>query len=157
VFQISSFWNPYRTDERAGEYGAICTSDANDWEAFQAGTVATKYESSELFEGYSNYLVASNSSGVMNGGAHKMIPIDENRSIGILVGPEMEPWHDSVFTDYVAMTEQDAADFYGPTEARRRGLTGLNACNWWDDGWCLFGFTRWEVSGTYPLFEWGFW
>ncbi|MEM9596705.1 MAG: hypothetical protein AAGD06_20720 [Acidobacteriota bacterium] len=157
VFQISSFWNPYRTDERAGEYAALCTSDGNDWEAFQAGTVATKYESSELFEGYSNYLVASNSSGVMNGGAHKMIPMDENRSIGILVGPEMEPWHDSLFTDYVAMTEQDAANFYGPIVAQRLGLTGLNACNWWDDGWCLFGFTRWEIPGTYPLFEWGFW
>ncbi|MEM1182691.1 MAG: hypothetical protein AAGM22_30375 [Acidobacteriota bacterium] len=157
VFQISAFWNPYRTDEREGEYAALCTSDANDWEAFQAGTVATKYESSELFEGYSGYLVASNNGGVMNGGAHKVIPIDANRSIGVLVAPEMEPWHDQSFTDYVAMTEQDAADFYGPVEAQRRGLTGLNACNWWDDGWCLFGFTRWEFNGTFPLFEWGFW
>ncbi|MEO1083756.1 MAG: hypothetical protein AAFY88_05895 [Acidobacteriota bacterium] len=157
VFQIRAFWNPYRTDDRAGEYGAICTSDANDWQAFQAGTVATKYESSDSFEGYSGYLVPSNSGGVMNGGAHKVIPIDESRSIGAMVGPDMEPWQDSVFTDYVAMTEQDAADFYGPVEARRRGLTGLNACNWWDDGWCLFGFTRWEIPGTYQLFEWGFW
>ncbi|MEM6795601.1 MAG: hypothetical protein AAF725_16600, partial [Acidobacteriota bacterium] len=157
VFQISPFWNPYRTDERAGEYAAICTSDGNDWQAFQAGTVATKYESSDLFEGYSGYLVPSNNGGVMNGGAHKLIPIDENRSIGILVGPDMEPWHDSAFSDFVAMTEEAAANSLGPLEAERRGLTGLNACNWWDDGWCLFGFTRWEHQGTYPLYEWGFW
>ena len=157
VFQINAFWNPYRTDERAGEYAAICTSDGNDWQAFQAGTVAAKYESSDLFEGYTNYLVPSNNSGVMNGGAHKVLPIDANRSIGILVGPEMEPWHDSVFTDYVAMTEQDAAQFYGADEAKRLGLTGLNACNWWDDDWCVLGFTRWQISGTYQLFEWGFW
>ena len=157
VFQISAFWNPYRTDERDGEYAALCTSDGNNREAFQAGTVAAKYESSDSFEGYTNYLVASNNGGVMNGSAHKVIPIDSTRTIGIMAAPEMEPWHDSVFTDYVSMAEQGAVNSLGAIEAARRGLTGLSACNWWDDEWCLFGFTNWEIDGTYELFQWGFW
>ena len=157
VFQIRSFWNPFATGPYGGEFAALCTSDGNDWQAGQAGTVAAKYESDDFFQGYTNYLVASNNSGVMNGSAHKVIPIDETRSLGILAAPEMEPWHDPVFTDYVAQAEQAAADFYGAIDAERRGLIGLAACNWWGDEWCVPGFTRWEIQGSYPLFEWGFW
>ncbi|MEO1367562.1 MAG: hypothetical protein AAFX50_10335, partial [Acidobacteriota bacterium] len=154
VFQISGFWNPYNG---GGLYGALCTTDGNDLEASVAGTVATKSESSDLFEGYDNYLVASHNSGVMNGSGHKLIPIDEERSIGILAAPEMEPWHRSDFADFVAYTEQSVVDFLGPTLATRRNLTGLNACNWWLDGFCLFSYTDDEIVGNYPLFQWGFW
>lgn len=158
VFNIRAFWNPHKVDDdRAGEFGALCTTDGNNRTAAFSGSIAIKYETSNLFEGGTQYLVASSNGGVTNGGGHTIMPIDEQRSIGVLVGAEMEPWHDPNFRAYVAEAEAAARDRYGDEEARVRGLTGLGACNWYEDDACLLGYTRWVHDGTYPLFAWGFW
>lgn len=164
VFFIRPFWNPYVPNRRTGEdgaYGTICTSDGNDWSLSNAGTIAIKYEDSDSFEGYSNYFLASNNSGVSKGGAHIVIPLNEERTIGILAAPDMHPWGETNFETAIATAEADALDFLGEQEVEERNLTGLKACNWYQDGLCLPNWARWEYSydfdQRYPLFNWGFW
>lgn len=157
VFNLRAFWNPYMTTDRAGEFGMLCSTDGNSKEAGQAGSIAVKYESSSLFEGGTQYLFASHNSGVSNGGGHTLIPLDAERSIGLLVGAEMEPSHDPNYVAYIEEAEEAAIRFYGAEEAASRGLSGLNACNWYDDGFCLFTYTDYVHDGWYPLFNWGFW
>lgn len=146
VHQIRAFWNPHITDERNGEFSALCTSDGNTYQGFLGGSIATKQESSNSFQGYTNYLVASSNSGVANGGGHNLIPIDASRSIGVLTAAEMEPWDNEDFAAFVRRAQRDSPD-----------LPALKACNNWNDNWCLFEYMRWEHSGVFPLFKWGFW
>jgi len=157
VFFIRAFWNPYKQDDRNGEYGALCTSDGNNLRAGTSGTVGIKYESSDFFEGFTNYLLASHNSGVSNGGAHIVMPVDENRMIGVLTAAEAEPWHDTTFVNLVETTEQSAINFYGAQGAADRGLSGLSACEWYfgDGNSCLTEFL-YENRG-FSLFNWGFW
>ncbi|MEM9532347.1 MAG: hypothetical protein AAGA23_15635 [Pseudomonadota bacterium] len=157
VFNLRAFWNPYVTTERGGEFGMLCSTDGNNHEAQQAGSIAVKYESSNLFEGATQYLFASNSSGVSNGGGHTLIPLDADRSIGLMVGAEMEPMSDPNYVAHIEEAEAAAVRFYGAEEASARGLTGLAACNWYDDDNCLFNYTNYVHDGAYPLFQWGFW
>ncbi|MEM1090818.1 MAG: hypothetical protein AAGI67_10580 [Pseudomonadota bacterium] len=157
VFNLRAFWNPYLNTDRAGEFGMLCSTDGNSREASMAGSIAVKYESSNLFEGGTQYLFASNSSGVSNGGGHTLIPLNADRSIGLMVGADMEPMHDPDYVAYIEEAEQAAERFYGAEEAAARGLTGLAACNWYDDDNCLFGYTNYVYDGWYPLFQWGFW
>ena len=157
VFSSRTFWNPYVTDERNGEYGVLCTSDGNRYEGQHAGSIGIKYESSDLFEGYISYLMAANNSGVSNGGGHIVMPIDEQRSIGILTAAEIEPLHDPDYVAVIEESEQAAINFFGAEQAEAMGLTGLAACNWYFGAPCLFEYMRYELQGTYPLFEWGFW
>ncbi|MEM1246546.1 MAG: hypothetical protein AAGK22_09240 [Acidobacteriota bacterium] len=158
VFTIRAFWNPYIVDERPGEFGALCTSDGNKYGGFLGGSVGVRHESGgSIFEGSISYLVPSNNSGVLAGGGHTLLPIDSQRSLGVLVGPEMHPYDHADFAAWIALTEQAAIDSLGEDEALAQGLTGLAACNWYADDKCLFDYMRYEHSGTFPLFNWGFW
>lgn len=164
VFFISPFWNPYaynNNTDTEGAYGTLCTSDANDWRLSNAGTMSIKYEDSNIFEGFSHYFMASSAGGVSKGGGHVVMPLDEDRTIGIMVAPDMHQWGEENFEAAIDEAEASALNFYGQDEVESRKLTGLNACNWYQDGLCLPNWARYEYTydhgSNYPAFEYGFW
>ncbi|WP_298770852.1 hypothetical protein [uncultured Shewanella sp.] len=87
VLNIRSFYNPAR-----GSFGAICTSDWNDWignSHGQLGTVAIKMDSaSSSSEGVVNYFVPATSAMVSNGGGHTVVPVDFDTNLSVIVAPK---------------------------------------------------------------------
>ncbi|WNZ55290.1 hypothetical protein QT397_20860 [Microbulbifer sp. MKSA007] len=87
VVNIRSFYNP---DNEM--FGAICTSDWNDWIGSthgQLGTIAVKMEtSSSSTEGRFNHFVPSTSAMVSNGGGHTVVPVDANTNLSLIVSPK---------------------------------------------------------------------
>ncbi|AWF82315.1 hypothetical protein BTJ40_16595 [Microbulbifer sp. A4B17] len=86
VVNIRAFYNPANES-----YGALCTSDWNDWMGSargQLGTIAIKMEWSDFFEGYFNHFVPSTSAMVSNGGGHTVVPLDENTNLSVIVSPK---------------------------------------------------------------------
>ncbi|MCO1336349.1 hypothetical protein MO867_18615 [Microbulbifer sp. OS29] len=87
VVNIRSFYNP---DSEL--YGAICTSDWNDWIGSthgQLGTIAIKMEaSSSSTEGRFNHFVPSTSVMVSNGGGHTVVPVDADTNLSLIVAPK---------------------------------------------------------------------
>ncbi|WP_299589476.1 hypothetical protein [uncultured Microbulbifer sp.] len=87
VVNIRSFYNPYNE-----MYGALCTSDWNDWIGNthgQLGTIAIKMETSgSISEGYFNHFVPSTSAMVSNGGGHTVVPLDADTNLSVIVSPK---------------------------------------------------------------------
>lgn len=87
VVNIRSFYNPDNE-----KYGALCTSDWNDWIGKthgQLGTIAIKMEtSSSLTEGYFNHFVPSTAAMVSNGGGHTVVPLDADTNLSVIVSPK---------------------------------------------------------------------
>jgi len=87
VVNIRSFYNP---DNEM--YGALCTSDWNDWIGNthgQLGTIAIKMEpSGSISEGYFNHFVPSTNAMVSNGGGHTVVPLDADANLSVIVSPK---------------------------------------------------------------------
>jgi len=165
VFTIRSFWNDHYTSiERPnGMYGAMCNTDGNRFSARFSGSVGIKHEdisSTSFHEGGIQYLFPSFNGGVSNGGAHQFLPLHPDKSIGVLTAPEIHPWHDQRFLDYIEFIENLLVGSGGD------GLTGLNACNYESFNTfympCLMAFTsdyfphNHPGNGNYPLFDFNF-
>ncbi|MEM9489810.1 MAG: hypothetical protein AAGC55_11730 [Myxococcota bacterium] len=86
VVNIRAFYNP-----GTEHYGALCTSDWNDWFGGlhgQLGTIAVKMEdSSSISEGRALHFVPSNSAMISNGGGHKVIPLTQDSNLAVIVAP----------------------------------------------------------------------
>lgn len=77
---------------------------------------------------------------------------ESGKTIGILTAADMHPWDDDTDENgFIKDAIEKAEDDSGGT------LTGLNACNSYQDGMCLPLWARYDYDGTYPLFDWGFW
>ncbi|GAA5444316.1 hypothetical protein Misp06_02502 [Microbulbifer sp. NBRC 101763] len=87
VVNIRAFYNPDNE-----KYGALCTSDWNDWIGSthgQLGTIAIKMEtSSSSSEGYFNHFVPSTAAMVSNGGGHTVVPLDADTNLSLIVSPK---------------------------------------------------------------------
>jgi hypothetical protein len=151
VIHMRAFFNPF-----VGHFGALCTSDGTEyWDARNAGAIGVKMEtSSSTFGGYENYIVAASNGGVTNGGGHKLLPVDADKSIVVLAGAELAAASDPDFLAMVQDAEQSAA-------SAGLSFTGLDACGWaWGEP-CLRAFlNEYEanMSDRYPgVFRGGFW
>ncbi|WP_444919656.1 hypothetical protein ACJJID_11760 [Microbulbifer sp. CnH-101-G] len=95
VVNIRAFYN-----SDSENYGALCTSDWNDWmgkDRGQLGTIAIKMESgSNSYEGYFNHFVPSTAAMVSNGGGHTVVPLNEDTNLSVIVSPK-----------YIEETEMD--------------------------------------------------
>lgn len=151
VLHMRAFYNPF-----TGYFGTLCTTDgAKYWRAQNKGAIAVKMEtSSTVFEGYENFIVASNNSAITNGGGHKVIPLDAERSIVAVVGTDLIPENDP---DYLAFiqSEEDLAI------SRGRSERGLEACDWaWGEPCERIFMEEWYYDNdrrNYPAFRGGFW
>ncbi|MCL1126585.1 hypothetical protein [Shewanella surugensis] len=87
VLNIRSFYNPDRET-----YGALCTSDWNDWIGSshgQLGTIAIKMDvASSSTEGVVNHFVPATSAMVSNGGGHTVVPVDFDTNLSVIVSPK---------------------------------------------------------------------
>ncbi|MFA0811817.1 hypothetical protein [Microbulbifer epialgicus] len=87
VVNIRAFYN---SDNE--KYGALCTSDWNDWIGDthgQLGTIAVKMEtSSSSSEGYFNHFVPSTATAASNGGGHTVVPLDADANLTVIVSPK---------------------------------------------------------------------
>ena len=87
VLNIRSFYNPERET-----FGALCTSDWNDWIGSshgQLGTIAIKMDSaSSSNEGVVNHFVPATSAMVSNGGGHTVVPVDFDTNLSVIVAPK---------------------------------------------------------------------
>lgn len=151
VLHMRVFYNPF-----TGHFGTLCTSDgAKYWRAQNKGAIAIKMEtSSTIFEGYENFIVASNSGAVTNGGGHTVIPIEQNRSIVALVGTDLIPEDDAGYTAFIKADEDLAI-------ANGRPERGIEACDWsWGEPCERIYMEEWYYDNgrtNYPAFRGGFW
>ena len=119
VANIRAFYNPGNE-----LYGAICTSDWNDWFGNthgQLGTIAIKMEDrSSISEGRSLAFVPSNSTMTTNGGGHKVLPVDADTNLVVTVGPKLiaDEDMDRFLTDEIGVDiaqpgpfDQECADY----------------------------------------------
>lgn len=141
VLNIRSFYSPHTE-----LYGAICSSDWNNTVAKkhgQLGTIGIKMEgSSSSYTGRSIHLVPSDATATVAGGGHKVLPLNENTNLALIVAPKLIEDADMqrFVTDYIGTTtdsdtlQQDCADFDGD-----------NNCFW-----AYLFHDYYEESGEYP-------
>ncbi|MEM7437405.1 MAG: hypothetical protein AAF436_19795, partial [Myxococcota bacterium] len=141
VANIRAFYNP-----GSETYGAICTSDWNDWFGGlhgQLGTIAIKMEtSSNISEGRSIHFVPSHASMVTNGGGHKVLPVDETTNLALIVAPQLiaDDDMDRFLRDTVGV------DLNGPGPFEQD-------CADWDSNNCFFAYLiegEYAEEGEYP-------
>ena len=151
VLHMRVFHNPF-----TGHFGTLCTTDgAKYWQAQNKGAIAVKMEtSSTIFEGYENFIVASNNGAVTNGGGHKVIPIEDDRSIVALVGTDLIPEGDPDYAAFIKVEEDLAIE-------RGRPERGVEACDWaWGEPCERIYMEEWYYNNgrrNYPAFRGGFW
>ena len=145
VLHIRTFFNPF-----AGHFGALCTTDnAKYWSASSKGAIGVKMETrSSLFGGPESHLVASHSAGVTNGAGHKLIAVDEEKSIIVIAATNMVSEDNSDLQAFIVEAEEAAS-------ARGLPYTGLDACSWWWDDICLRAFL--DENDDHGTFRGGFW
>lgn len=144
LLNIRSFYN-----DESERYGAICTSDGNDWIGGThgaLGTIAIKMENrSSQNEGYSVHLVPSNSTLTSNGGGHTAVPIDDQSMLAVIVAPRLiaDSDMDRFLADEVAV--DPSAD--GPFDAE---------CADYDTTNCFFSYMSyeyWSEDGMFPSID----
>ncbi|MEM8609113.1 MAG: hypothetical protein AAGF92_18565 [Myxococcota bacterium] len=141
VANIRAFYN-----EVNEMYGAICTSDWNDWFGGlhgQLGTIAIKMEdSSSISEGRAVHFVPSHSSMVTNGGGHKVLPVDGTTNLALIVAPKL-------------IEDDDMDRFLTETLGLDTSLPGPfeQDCADWDSNNCFFTYlieSEYVEEGVYP-------
>ena len=110
--------------------------------------------SSTIFEGYENFIVASNNAAITNGGGQKVLPIEDNRSIVALVGTDLIPTDDPDYLAFIKVEEDLAI-------ARGRPERGVEACDWaWGEPCERVYIDEYYYDNgrkNYPAFRGGFW
>ncbi|MEM7136014.1 MAG: hypothetical protein AAF500_05505 [Myxococcota bacterium] len=141
VANIRAFYNP-----GSETYGAICTSDWNDWFGGlhgQLGTIAIKMEtSSNISEGRAIHFVPSHASMVTNGGGHKVLPVDATTNLALIVAPRL-------------ITDDDMNRFLSDTIGVDLNQTGTfeQDCADWESKNCFFAYlieSEYAEEGVYP-------
>lgn len=141
VANIRAFYNP-----GSETYGAICTSDWNDWFGGlhgQLGTIAIKMESAgTISEGFAVHFVPSHSSMVTNGGGHKVLPVDGTTNLALIVAPKLI--EDADMDRFLADTVGVDINEPGPFDAE---------CAAWESNNCFFAYlieSEYVDEGVYP-------
>ncbi|MEM1147646.1 MAG: hypothetical protein AAGH49_07635, partial [Pseudomonadota bacterium] len=149
VMHMRPFFNPFN-----GIFAALCTSDFNRYWLGNGGAIGIKNEYQDIFGGYEGYLVASSSGGVTNGGAHKVIPVDDKHSIMVLSGAPVIPLDKPEFQAFIQEAEEFAI-------SRGEPMRGFDACSWYWELHCEAAFMEeyYYNNGRkrYPAFRGNFW
>ncbi len=109
-------------------YGAICSSDGNDWFGSRygsMGTIAIKMEDdSNSFNGYSQHLIPAHNSLTSNGGGHTVIPLGEEL-LSLVVAPNNIEASDmnSFLMEEIGIADPTAG---GPFDAECEANWGMN-------------------------------
>lgn len=136
LLNIRSYYDP--STER---YGAICTSDGNDWGFGRGalGTIAIKQEDrSTTYEGWSSHFVPATSALVSNGGGHTVVPTGAGELLSLIVAPRFieDADMDRFLRDEVGVDTSTG----GPYD---------DDCEAWDDSNCFYAYLS-SDSGDYP-------
>ena len=142
VANIRAFYNPYNE-----MYGAVCTSDWNDWIGNthgQLGTIAIKMEDagSSVSEGRAQYFVPSTAAMITNGGGHSVVPVDEITNLSVIVAPKLVA--DDDMNRFLVNEVGVDLSMPGPYD---------EACANYDLNNCFFSYityNRWANSPDYP-------
>lgn len=143
LLNIRGFYN-----SQTEQYGAICTSDGNDWVGGihgQLGTIAIKMEDrSATNEGRSVHMVPAANDLTSNGGGHTVVPVDADNMLALVVAPKLIADEDM----NRMLTEEIGVEPGSPDVDQ--------ACADFDSVNCFFTYLSWEYweeDGRFPSRE----